>query len=208
MHVVEVSLHLRTVALELRMGLREDAVGSAREPPSHLGDPIAQLRRAEVLLLEQDASYGQQPTAVIRQTEIDGATYIDVSDAATLLGQPHAPPCKYLADDVGHVLPVLVLFVLVLHGGIGLAADVVHRLHVRRKSSVIDQIRCRRIREFRVRRLQAGDEFELFRTFSRIGHGDTFAFRCTGTVDTRSGSHTGRIPAGGIGDLGTSECCS
>ena len=124
-----------------------------------------------MVLLDEYSRDRQQPPAVVREAQIHGALDVDVADASSLLGQPDAAPGKHFADDVGHVLPVLVVLVLVLHRGVGLATDVVHGLHVRDEPGVVEHVRGGCVGQFGVGRLEPRDELELGRSFIRVAHG-------------------------------------
>ena len=143
-----------------------------------------------MVLLDEDARDGEQPPPVVGQSQIDGATQVDVAHPASFLRQPDSAPAEHLTHDVGVLFPDLVLLVLPCDGGVRLATDIVRGLGVGGESVVINQIGRGRVRKLGVGGLEPGHQVQLccpvqgsrhesFRSFVRVSA--VAAARCAPT---------------------------
>src|ERR1700754_4231849 len=110
------------------------------------------------MLLNEDACRGQQPTTVVRKTQIACAADVDVAYPATFLRVPDSAPPENLARNIGVQLPHFVLLVLELDRRIGLAADVVGCLYVCGEQLVVDEVGRRCVRKVGERGLEPGHQ--------------------------------------------------
>ena len=124
-------------------------------------DATTALTEADVVFLHEHPGHREQPPTVVGQPQILGAAHVDVADAAPFLRQPDATCREHLAHDVGELFPLLVLLVLVLHGRVGLTADIVNGLEVGLDSRRIEQIGRGSVGQFGECGLQSRHEFEL-----------------------------------------------
>ena len=168
--VVCVPRDVGSVSDAARAGLETPAVQAARVSLPDLEHAFTELAERDVVLLDENSGDRQQPASVVRDSEVDRATDVDVADPTPLFGQPDSAPGEHLTHDIGHVLPFFVRLALVGDRCVGLTPDVVHRLHVGDESIVVEEIGRRGIRQLGIRGLKSRNEFELSRTFFGSAH--------------------------------------
>src|SRR5579871_3697416 len=96
----------------------------------HLCDLFKQLGQRNMFFVDEHTSRRPNPASVVRHAEIERITEIIVGPAAPFTRVPYAPPGEHLACHVSVEFPLLFFLLLVMDGGIGLAANIVRRVHI------------------------------------------------------------------------------
>ncbi len=94
-------------------------------PAAYLVDSLDQLAERHVALLDQDTSSSQQPATVVRKTQVERLSEVDVLHPSAFFRYPDAAPAEDLARHIGVELPLLFLLEQELGRGARFTADIV-----------------------------------------------------------------------------------